>query len=128
MTEKTDTVDYDTDISAEDCLTILPNVSTSGISYGITGDNTAEIRAQINVNCLETHTETINAVNEITINEDCPKQKDTEYALRLYFADEGESVWDISKRYNTSAAAMIAENDLDSESATVSGMILIPIV
>ena len=126
MIEKTETVD--TDISADDCLTIMPGISVSGISYGITGDNTAEIRAQINVNGQVTHTQTVNAVNEITINEDCPKQKNTEYTLRLYFADEGESVWDISKRYNTSAAAMIAENDLDSESAAVSGMILIPIV
>ena len=71
---------------------------------------------------------TVNAVNEITVSEDKPKQKDTDYALRLYFADDGESVWEISKRYNTSAAAIMAENELDGGSDTVSGMILIPIV
>ena len=88
----------------------------------------AEIRAQINVSGLVGRVSTVNAVNEITLNEDSPKKKDTEYALRLYFADEGEKVWDISKRYNTSAAAIIAENELDSETASVSGMVLIPIV
>ena len=57
-----------------------------------------------------------------------PKQKDQDYALRLYFAEAGESIWEISKRYNTSAAAILAENDLESDTRTAAGMILIPIV
>ena len=126
--EKNETLDVGIDVPPDESFTILPGTHVSGISFGITGDNTAEIRAQVNVIGTSGRTETINVINEITINEDKPRQKDTEYALRLYFADEGEKVWDISKHYNTSAAAMIAENDLDGESAEVSGMILIPIV
>lgn len=126
--EKNETLDVEIDVPADESFTVLPCTYVSGVSFGITGDNTAELRAQVNVMGTSEHTETVDVINEITINEDKPKQKDTEYALRLYFADEGEKVWDISKHYNTSAAAMIAENDLDGESAEVSGMILIPIV
>lgn len=126
--DKSDSIDEETDISADESFMLLPGACASGVSYSITGDNTAEVRAQINVSGLASRTVTVNAVNEITVSEDKPKQRDTDYALRLYFADEGEKVWDISKRYNTSAAAIIAENDLDGETATVSGMILIPIV
>lgn len=126
--DKTDSFDADTDIAADESFLSMPAAAVTAISFGITGDSTAEIRAQINVSGLVGRVSTVNAVNEITLNEDSPKKKDTEYALRLYFADEGEKVWDISKRYNTSAAAIIAENELDSETASVSGMVLIPIV
>lgn len=126
--DKADSIEAETDIASDESFISLPGASVTGVSFGITGDNSAEIRAQVNVSGLVGRTETVNAVNEITINEESPKRADTEYALRLYFADGDEKVWDISKRYNTSAAAIIAENELDSETDTVSGMILIPIV
>ncbi len=128
VVEKNESTDIDTDILQNECFTAYPTAHASGVSFGISGDNTAEVRAQICISGLVSRVDEINAVSEITINEDCPKQKNNEYALRIYYADEGENVWDISKRYNTSAAAIIAENDLDGESPTVSGMILIPIV
>ena len=128
VVDKNESIESETDIPSGAVLNILPCTYASGVSFGITGDNTAELRAQINVIGSVCRSDTADAVSEITVNEDKPKQKETDYALRLYFADDGEKVWDISKRYNTSAAAIIAENDLDSESAEVSGMILIPIV
>ena len=126
--EKTESIDIDTDILAGESFTAYPSAYASGVSFGISGDNTAEVRAQLNISGLVSRIDEINAVSEITINEDCPKQRNTDYALRIYYADENESVWEISKRYNTSAEAIIAENELDGESPTVSGMILIPIV
>ena len=128
IADKNETVDIETDIPSDEVFTLLPGTYVSGVSFGITGDRSAEVRAQINILGNSCRVNTVNAVDEITVNEDKPKQKDTDYALRLYFADEGEKVWDISKRYNTSAAAIIAENDLESESAVVSGTILIPII
>ena len=126
--DKSDSIEADTDIAADESFLSLPNASVTGVSFGITGDDSAEVRAQVNISGIVGRTETVNAVNEITINEDMPKKQDNEYALRLYFADGDEKVWDISKRYNTSAAAIIAENDLDGDTETVSGMVLIPIV
>ena len=52
---------------------------------------------------------------------------DGDYALKLYFADDGEDIWDIAKKYKTSVSAVMEENDLGGDS--VSGrMLLIPIV
>ena len=126
--DKNESFDMETDIPSDEVFTVLPCTYISGVSFGITGDSSAEIRAQVNVIGSSCCVNTIDAVSEITVNEDKPKPKENDYALRLYFADNGEKVWDISKHYNTSAAAIIAENDLESESAEVSGMILIPIV
>ena len=126
--DKTDSFEAETDISSDESFISIPDGFISGISFGITGDSTAEVRAQINTGGLVCRSAVVNAVNEITVNEETPKQRDDEYALRLYFAEDGESVWEISKRYNTSAEAIIAENGLESGTAEVSGMVLIPIV
>ena len=128
IADKNESIEIETDISSDEVFTLSSCTFASGVSYSISGENTAEIRAQLNINGTVCRISTINAVDEITVNEDKPKHKDREYALRLYFADPGESVWEISKRYNTSASAIIAENELDGESQEIKGMILIPIV
>ncbi|MCI8502101.1 MAG: LysM peptidoglycan-binding domain-containing protein, partial [Oscillospiraceae bacterium] len=46
----------------------------------------------------------------------------------LYFADEGDQIWDIAKRYHTSVGAILEENDLDTETMKQGGMILIPLI
>jgi hypothetical protein len=71
----------------------------------------------------------IEVIKEIVINEEVPKNRDTEYALKLYYAEENEDVWNIAKRYNTSAAAIITENDMETDDTiTTPTMLLIPIV
>ena len=56
------------------------------------------------------------------------KERDLSYALKIYYADEGEGVWDIAKRYNTSVEAIMEENELEGEVLEQRGMLLIPIV
>ena len=61
------------------------------------------------------------------MDEEKPVERDGDYALKLYFADDGEDIWDIAKKYKTSVSAVMEENDLGGDS--VSGrMLLIPIV
>ncbi len=49
-------------------------------------------------------------------------------ALVVYYADEGESVWEIAKRFNTSPDEIAQNNDLDPENAQGTRTLLIPIV
>ncbi len=49
-------------------------------------------------------------------------------ALVVYYADPGESVWEIAKRFNTSPDEIAQNNDIDPESADEARMLLIPIV
>lgn len=49
-------------------------------------------------------------------------------ALRLYFAQGDEKVWDIAKRYKTCAKAVCEENALEDEDSLCSGMLMIPMV
>ncbi|MBR5273096.1 MAG: DUF3794 domain-containing protein [Clostridia bacterium] len=47
-------------------------------------------------------------------------------ALTVYFCDENESVWDIARRYNTTVAAIMEENELESEVIDRPRMLMIP--
>ncbi|MBQ7799210.1 MAG: DUF3794 domain-containing protein [Oscillospiraceae bacterium] len=54
--------------------------------------------------------------------------RDPKTAMTIYFGKEGEDVFDISKRYNTSYRAVMEQNDLDEERLSQNKKILIPMV
>ena len=64
------------------------------------------------------------AVTEIKID-DTREKKQEDYALKMYFADEGETLWDIAKKYSTSIEAIMEENDCPENCGKI---LLIPIV
>lgn len=68
------------------------------------------------------------ALTDIVIDENTKENCGDDCALKLYFADEGEKLWDIAKKYKTSAKAVIEENDIDNACEKCSGMLMIPMV
>ncbi len=56
--------------------------------------------------------------------------KDTacDVALTLYFAQDGEDLWEIAKRYRTSLESIVAENGLKDRKKTDRRMLMIPSV
>ena len=63
-------------------------------------------------------------INDISADEGNPRRKDA--SLTLYYADEGESIWDIARNYCTSVDAIKLENDLSEDVLQKRGMLLIP--
>ncbi len=98
------------------------------VGYSISGGDKIELRIEIRTNgCLyELHS--CGIMTEMKLNTDTPKVRNDDVALKLYFADEGERVWDIAKRYNTSVRSIIEDNGLEGERIEKRGMVLIPIV
>ncbi|MCL2634529.1 MAG: DUF3794 domain-containing protein [Oscillospiraceae bacterium] len=107
---------------------IEPNLQVTNVTYSISSDNRVDLRVLLRLNGCLYQLNSIEVIKEITVNEDAPKTKDTDYALKLYYAEENEDVWSIAKRYNTGAEAIITENDLENEKITEPCMLLIPIV
>jgi len=105
-----------------------PNLQVLHTAFSISSDNKVEIRVNLSLSGCLYLVNSINVIREITVNEEKPKEKSSEYALKLYYAEDGEDVWGIAKRYNTSAEAIITENDLESDRVEVPSMLLIPIV
>jgi len=104
-----------------------PYIQVQSVTYNMSREGEIDIRVTVSLDGCLYQTQVVNIIKEINIDKDSPKEKSDEYGLKLYFADEGEDVWGIAKRYNTDCNAIIAENELESEKVS-SGMLLIPIV
>lgn len=102
--------------------------AVSNVSYSISGDHTADVQIQLSVQGLVYKVLTVGAVGEISVMEDKPLKKDSDYALKLYYAEKGEKIWDIAKRYNSAVSAVTAENELEEEQLSAPCMLLIPVV
>ena len=105
-----------------------PNLQVTQVIFDISGDNQVELKVNLSLNGCLYLVNLINVIRDITVNRERPKEKSNEYALKLYYAEDGEDIWGIAKRYNTSADAIIAENDLEGDRVEISNMLLIPIV
>jgi hypothetical protein len=108
--------------------TIDPNLQVVSTTYSIAADNRVEVRVVLKLGGCLYQMKSLEVIKDITVNSDAPKIRDNEYALKLYYAEIGEDVWHIAKRYNTSAQAIIIENDMEGEIITAPSMLLIPIV
>ncbi len=97
-------------------------------SYDISAEGVLNAKADMAVKLYVYSSDSIRAVTDISVDDTARKERDGDYAIKLYFGTENESVWDIAKRYSTSVSAVMDENELTGERLESSGMLLIPIV
>jgi hypothetical protein len=107
--------------------TIEPSLVVDSCSYNMNSGREISIKADITLKGSLFETKLINALNDITIDENSKKLRDGDYAIKLYYGIHGEDVWNIAKKYSTSAESVIEENNLESRILQNDGMILIPI-
>ncbi len=97
-------------------------------SYNLASDSSVEAKAEIKINGTVSDSVNLNGITEINIDESEPLNRNSSYALKLYFTDESEDLWEIAKKYGTSVSAIMEENEIEDDMVSGSGMILIPIV
>lgn len=98
------------------------NIVSSAFSLSPSG---IDIRADCNISVIVFAMSNENLVSEMSLDESRPR-KSRQKTLTLYFADKGEKLWDIAKRYNTSMDAIRRENNLETDSLPERSMLLIP--
>ncbi len=119
-------IDIENEEPLDDTYTASSDVSAmvKSISYRLTDNNLMELRAELSVMTKLLKTESIQAVSSIV---DCGKIDDEDTcALTLYFAESGENIWDIAKRYRTDKKALCIENNLSDSSLSENMLLLIP--
>ena len=110
------------------------NLQVVNTTYSISGNNQVELRVVLKLGACIYQIRSVEVIKDIAVNGEAPKQKDNEFALKLYYAEANEEIWDIAKKYNTGAKAIIEENDMESNleedtaKVTTPCMLLIPIV
>ena len=114
------------DISDISDISADMDISCKNLSFRITGDNTVELKADLKIKGLVTESKTNRCIVSASADEEKPRVKDKNAALTLYYADEGETLWDIAEKYCTSVEAVQLENDLTDDVIQAHSMILIP--
>ncbi|MBQ8622997.1 MAG: DUF3794 domain-containing protein [Oscillospiraceae bacterium] len=96
-------------------------------SYNLSSSNAMEVICDIKLSGYIFEANEIEYIESIVIDESSPIEGENDCALKLYFAQAGESMWDIAKRCHASVTAISDENEIDGDMITSDGMILIPI-
>lgn len=120
-----ETVELD-DSSVGSCVTA--DIDVTGVSYNITSDNNLMAKAEISAKISVCSSDMVKVVTSIDVDESVKKERDGDYAIKLYYGVENEEVWDIAKRYSTCVSAIMEENELAGDRLENGGMLLIPIV
>ena len=97
-------------------------------SYEISAEGVLTARSDIAVKLSVYSSDSVKGITDIIIDDSMKKERDGDYAIKLYFGARNESIWDIAKRYSTDVSAVMEENDLTGERLESGGMLLIPIV
>lgn len=95
-------------------------------SYTITSSGEISLKADIRLRGTLRQFRSCQMLTDIELLEESV-QKET-CALRLYFGNAGESVWDIAKECCTSVGAVMEENDLTEDALSEDVMLLIPML
>ena len=85
-----------------------------------------DIRTDIMVSGYAFSVRNMQVISSIDLSDE--KQQKRAGGIVIYYAEPGESVWEIAKRYNSSADAIMRENSLENESVDKRCGLLIPMV
>ena len=109
----------------EDVSAVLwePTVQISACKGSLTNDGKVDVRMEAVV-CGAVYSVTTQRVLLSASVE--PAQDAQSAALTIYFADAGESVWDIARKYRTIVSDVLEENGLTQETIPQSRMLVIP--
>ena len=119
--------DYDWDNKPEN-IQCDENISLITLNYNNNGTGSIEVKTEIKVETFVYVEEAFKSIVDISIDEENPREKGTNEALTIYYAEKGESLWEIARMYRTSVSSIKEENDLEEEVLENRKMILIPYV
>lgn len=112
--------------STESCNTVLFSTArVISISYRLTEDNAVDIRCEVKISGGAINSAKYKAVSSVEVFDDKPIAPDG-CALTLYYASEGESLWNIAKKHNTGVDLLMSENELENAVLDSDRMLLIP--
>ena len=107
---------------------MLPPVQAQSCTYTLAGSDTVNVQVELLLNGQIMQKQKQTLLTDVLIDPEVRLPAAENYALRLYFAQPDESLWEIAKRYHTSEAAIREENDIPTDRLTEPQMLLIPIV
>lgn len=104
-----------------------PEIVISGCNYNLNSSNSLDVSVQMRINATVSECVKFDAVCDIDISNEKIKVND-DCAMKIYFASEGEKIWNIARRYNASVNEIQSINHIDNDTVNEPRMILIPMI
>ena len=104
------------------------SVTPEDCRYEIQEKNTLRCQCRLRVDGMLLGVAPVSFITGIKVDETREKKREDQSAMTIYYADAGENVWSIAKRYNTSISAVMEENGLEDEVLPEKRILLIPMV
>lgn len=118
--------EYKKSLSAENTiLTCRPSCAVTASSFVLSENNRLDARIEINVRGFIFRESERSVITDISVDDSKMKSIKTA-SLTVYFADGGESLWDIAEKYNTTVEAIMRDNRIAGSTVTEKCRLLIP--
>ena len=91
----------------------------------VSADSRLDLKTEIELSGIVLTSTVQKYISSIEINDTAPKKADN-CALTVYFCENGERLWNIAKKYNTTVSSIAAENDISEDFTDSARMLLIP--
>ena len=124
--EKSSVFEHKTDFDTKK-LSGIVCVSKKSDTYTLFADGNIEVKTELCVSGSAFSPQPTQVITEIDIKDEKTKN-DTCYGIKIYYAEAGESIWEIAKRYNSKADIIMKENEIENEILDKRCALLIPMV
>ena len=104
------------------------SITVEDCQYAIQEKNNLQCRCRLRVDGMILGVMPVSFITAIKVDETREKTRENQSAMTIYYADAGENIWSIAKRYNTSISAVMEENGLEDEILPEKRIVLIPMV
>lgn len=112
---------------ANNTMNCRADITVNSVSYTIFNNNTVEVSAELSINAGVYSVNKVTALQHIDVCEDLLKPKNRDSAMIIYYADAGEKLWDIARKYNSSPQEIAEINTLEDNLLQSEKVLLIPV-
>ena len=116
---------YESSVETDSPIRLDPECCISDMSYRLSSGE-IEIKTEIQLTSSVFICNSVCAVKKMTADENDLLPEDPA-AICIYYAQKGETLWEIAKQYRSSLREICQENNLSETSLEEPGMILIPV-
>lgn len=102
------------------------DASVDSISYRLSGGSGIDLRCEITVEARAFESGTVRVLSGAHADEEHKRATSPDIALTLYFAQKGETVWQIARNYGSRCDDIMRENDIADDEIDGNIMLLIP--
>lgn len=114
------------ELPAASAETALPPVTVRSCTYTLSGADSVTLQTELLLSGQVPGILRRQLLTDIVPDAESRLPDGEDFALRLYFGQPEESLWEIAKRFHVSPEAVRAENDCGGDSLTAPQLLLIP--